>query len=68
VQENGSEYEDENDGSLVQCGGNGSLGEFHPCQPHEHRQIRSKKRTADTITPTATRKDWGEHLAAQWMK
>jgi len=68
VQENGSEYEDENDGSLVQCGGNGSLGEFHPCQPDEHGQIRSKKGTADSITPTATTKDGGEHLAAQWME
>lgn len=68
MEENGAEEKNKNDGSLVQSGGNGSLGEFHSCQPHEQGQIRSKKRTADSITPTATRKDGGEHLAAQWME
>ena len=68
MEENSSEDKDENDAGLVQGGGNGGLGEFHPCQPDEHRQIGSKKRTAESIAPTASRKDRKEHLPAQWME
>ena len=68
MEENGSEDEDENEAGLVQGRGNRSLGEFHPCQPEEHRQIGSQKGTAEGIAPTAGRKNRGEHLAAQRME